>query len=163
MSVKIRGYPNYQITEEGNVYSLKSKKYLKKSLDGNGYYKISLCKNGKQKTFKIHRLVASHFLKNIENKICVNHKNGNKLDNSVNNLEWCTHSENIKHAYDIKLKMPRKGNQYSNKNIFWKISKKDKIFILKNMNKKTQKQIAKELNVHQSTISLTIKKLKKCG
>ena len=60
----------------------------------------------------IHRIIAETFIPNPENKLCVNHKDGNKLNNSVDNLEWCTHSENVKHAYDNKLEEKRCGEEH---------------------------------------------------
>lgn len=63
-----------------------------------GYAYISLSKNGKEATFNIHRIVAEHFIPNPENLQVVNHKDGNKANYSINNLEWCTYSDNAKHA-----------------------------------------------------------------
>lgn len=162
MSVKIRGYPSYKITQDGKVYSEKSKKFLTNSLSTHGYYKISLCKNEKQKTFKVHRLVAEHFIDNPENRKCVNHKNGKKTDNRVQNLEWCTFSENTYHAYRTGLRIPTKGNQYTNGKK-WKIGDEELGFIKSNMGKLTQQQMAEQLNVHQTTIHLTLKKINRHG
>lgn len=68
-----------------------------------GYYMANLNKDGLQKSIKVHRLVAEAFIPNPENKPSVNHKNGNKLDNNVYNLEWATYSENKRHAHDTGL------------------------------------------------------------
>lgn len=68
---------------------------------GTGYIQYSLYKNGQQKLALVHILVAQSFIKNPESKPQVNHKNGIRTDNSVENLEWCTPSENLRHAYDV--------------------------------------------------------------
>lgn len=67
------------------------------------YLIVSLCKNNKVKNFQVHRLVLESFINNIENKPCVNHKNGNMLDNRLYNLEWCTYHENSIHAVKTGL------------------------------------------------------------
>lgn len=67
------------------------------------YRYVNIMRNWKRKVWKIHRLVAKHFLDGIDGKLCVNHKNWNKLDNSIENLEWCTYFENNKHAVDTGL------------------------------------------------------------
>lgn len=77
--------------------------------NGDGYFTIYLCKNGLRKKFFIHRLVAIAFISNIENKPDVNHLNGIKTHNHVDNLEWVTKSENTKHAYRMSLKIPMRG------------------------------------------------------
>ncbi len=69
----------------------------------NGYYQIKLSKNGKTKTIKVHKLIVEHFMKKIPKELTVNHKDGNKLNNYINNLEICTQKENIKHAIDNNL------------------------------------------------------------
>lgn len=75
-------------------------KILKPSLQNSGYLIVGLCRGKKTKTILVHRAVALTFIPNPEGKKYVNHKDGNKLNNSVSNLEWCTFSENIQHSYD---------------------------------------------------------------
>lgn len=91
----IKGYEDlYQVSNFGNVKSLRTNKNLGFSKAGKGYYKVGLSKKGKRKMFFVHRLVAQAFLSNTEQKPCVNHKDCNKLNNSANNLEWITYCEN---------------------------------------------------------------------
>ena len=93
----IEGYEGlYQISNKGRVKSLKwgKERILKPGITGSGYLKVLLCKNGMIKHIKIHRLVANAFITNPENKPQVNHKDENKFNNSVNNLEWSTAKEN---------------------------------------------------------------------
>lgn len=91
----VRGYEGlYQISDLGRVKSLK--KILKPS--NSEYKRVNLYKNGKIKTYYIHRLVAEAFIPNPENKPQINHKDENKYNNNVNNLEWCTHKENMNHG-----------------------------------------------------------------
>lgn len=97
----IPGYENlYQISSTGRVKSLNyrrtgEEKVLNPMLDNDGYYYVSLCKNGERKNFKVHRLVALSFIPNPDNKECVDHINGDRLDNRVENLRWCTIKENM--------------------------------------------------------------------
>ena len=109
----IEGYEGlYQVSNLGRVKSLKriqkfyhnrSDKILNLTKCGAGYFKIILSKNGVNKNHMIHRLVAQAFILNPENKPTVNHKDGNKHNNCVDNLEWATYSENIQHAYNLGL------------------------------------------------------------
>ena len=111
---------DYEITEDGKVYSHKyGKKRLLKPDLCRGYHRYTFSENNKTKRYLIHRLVAFIFIPNPENKKCVNHKDGNKLNNHKNNLEWCTYSENENHSYKSlgKVNPQRKLKQYQIKDI----------------------------------------------
>lgn len=100
----IRGYEGlYQISNMGRVYSLKTNRFLAKSIHKGGYVKVSLQKDRKARTYLIHRLVASNFIVNPNNYRYINHLDGNKQNNCVENLEWCTVSQNTKHAFNNNL------------------------------------------------------------
>ena len=107
----IKGYEGlYQISNFGNVKSLRNNNILKPS---NGEYKqVTLCYKGERKTIAIHRLVASAFIENPFNKEQINHKDENKHNNNVNNLEWCTHKENMNYGtkQDKESKIKTKYN-----------------------------------------------------
>ena len=93
----------YDITEDGKCINKKTG-YIKKTFISNtGYKRVSLWNNGKQQKFSIHRLVATKYIPNPNNYPLVNHKDGNKLNNNVDNLEWCDLSYNTKHAYKHNL------------------------------------------------------------
>ena len=95
----------YFINNNGFLLSLnkKSIKILKNRIDRAGYYTVRLSNEGKSHTQYVHRLVAKAFLNNPQSLKFVNHRNGVKTDNNIRNLEWVSHSSNIKHAYDLKL------------------------------------------------------------
>ena len=136
---KWEGY--YQVSNFGNVKSLdrivihknrlhkqrKKGKILKPSINHKGYLTVDLRKQGLRKQFFVHRLVGMMFIDNLNNKPQINHKDGNKLNNNVNNLEWVTNKENIKHAFDVGLrKPPMKGKFGKNHNRSKSIIQKDK-------------------------------------
>lgn len=94
----------YRVSNYGEVYSEKSGRLLKQTPNTDGYLKTSLImEDSTRKSFFVHRLVAILFIHNPENNVEVNHKDGNKTNNKYFNLEWCTHSENLQHAWDNKL------------------------------------------------------------
>ncbi len=104
----------YQISNLGRVKSLGNNKYkkdkiLKFRVGKFGYGYLHLSKHGKEKTAKIHRLVAEAFISNPDNKETVNHIDGNKLNNNANNLEWCTIRENSQHRNRTGLSKARYG------------------------------------------------------
>lgn len=92
----ITDFPNYSVSNFGNVKNNKTNRIMKLNVKG-GYYHISLNNNMDKKTFKVHRLVALAFIENTHNKPEVNHKDKNKLNNNINNLEWMTRKENNQH------------------------------------------------------------------
>lgn len=91
----------YKISSFGNVFSIKKHKNIKPETSNNGYLRIGLHKAGKVYMKSIHRLVAETFIPNPENKPQINHKNGNKIDNCIENLEWVTPSENVSHRFSV--------------------------------------------------------------
>lgn len=100
--IPIPNFENYGISKCGEICSFKKKKLLKQGKWG-AYKNVALSKNGKIYYFRVHRLVAATFIPNPKDLPQVNHKDGNKFNNDVTNLEWCTCSYNIKHGYDTGL------------------------------------------------------------
>lgn len=97
----IPGFEDYGITKTGKVYTLKNNNIrLKKSYyQKNGYENIDLMMNGKRKHFLVHRLVANAFIPNPNNYDEVHHKDEDKTNNNIENLEWCTRKQNLSHYY----------------------------------------------------------------
>lgn len=105
---KIEGYDNYLVSDNGEVFNKKNiNKPLKTRVNSSGYKYLNLSQNGIVKSKILHRLVAEAFLE-IKNDV-VNHKDGNKLNNNLDNLEFCTQKANIKHAVENNLMNPVKG------------------------------------------------------
>jgi len=100
----------YQISNKGTIKNYKGR-VLNPRIGSTGYSVIELYKNGKRKKPVIHRIMAILFIQNPEDKPQVNHKNGTRTDYSLENLEWCTESENIKHSYDV---LGRNGKHHPN-------------------------------------------------
>ena len=117
--VNIEGFYSgrYKISSNGNLKrTLKTEAEVKIRINKDGYYQTVFCKNRNKKTVLIHRVVAQAFVPNPDNKPEVNHINGVKTDNRVENLEWCTSSENLKHAYRTGLKtQDRSKNPHARK------------------------------------------------
>ena len=155
----IEEHPNYKVSNLGRVRSLgfimnnghfRKGKILK--LHDNttrGYLRVNL--NGKWK--RVHRLVAQAFIPNPNNKPQVNHKDGNKLNNKVENLEWCTPSENLKHSFDIGLRKKQFGLDNPNT----KLTLKDVEYIRKNYKAGSRefggRSLSKKLNISRVTVS----------
>ena len=97
----IVGFDNYVVSNKGIVINTETNEIKAQFLDKKGYPYVTLCKNGKLKSIKVHRLVAMAFIDNTENKPEINHINGIKTDNRVENLEWCTSKENSVHKTEV--------------------------------------------------------------
>lgn len=151
----IKGYVgSYQVSNLGRVKSLERKRWnrfqfipvpekILKPQEGE-YLRVALS----GKLFSVHRLVCDAFIEKIDGKIFVNHKNGNKYDNRVENLEWCTKSENSIHSFQIGLQVSIKGSNHANSKINEDIAKKIK-YELKDL---TQKEIAKIYGIDRSKV-----------
>jgi len=93
----------YRISNLGKVFSVRRGKNLSNAINSWGYYCVGLSVKGARKNKKIHRLIAEAFICNLYDKPCINHINGIKSDNDIDNLEWCTQKENMQHAYKMGL------------------------------------------------------------
>lgn len=104
---QIKGFENYHITENGQIYSNHRQSFgkaKKTKVNNKGYVMVTLYKDKKEYTKYLHRLLAENFLENPNCYAEVNHKDGNKLNNKLDNLEWCSISENRKHCRRVLLK-----------------------------------------------------------
>ena len=150
----IEGYEGiYQISNFGNVKNLSRKKTRKPKIC-RGYVGIILSKIGKMKNLSIHRLIAKAFIPNPENKPQINHINGIKTDNRIENLEWVTGSENMIHAYANNITKAANGENHG-------LSKltEQKVKEIRNIaadKKYSFKEIAKIFRVNPSNISLIV-------
>lgn len=138
----------YEVSTCQNVISYtkyKQGKQLKKTISSSGYYTVSIdCRNN-----LLHRIIASAFIPNPKKLPCVNHKDGNKLNNEVSNLEWCSYSQNNQHAFDTGLK--KKGQNLYNSKVNESI-----VLELKRLKKETkmfQYEMAERFGISQSLVS----------
>lgn len=153
----INGYWDYyQVSQSGVVRSLDREISIKGGLRNikgvvlkytttdRGYLSVGLSKYGNRENFRVHQLVAKEFIPNPLNLVEVNHKDGDKSNNNSYNLEWCTRSENILHAYDIGMKIA-------------KLSEDDVERIKNSYPAISQTQLAQDFNVSRATIQNAIK------
>lgn len=157
----VEGYPGYQVSNLGNVRSLDrvvrrkngrtltiKGQPLKPQKNHKGYLRVRLRKEKKEKALSVHRLVATAFIANPKSKPQVNHLNGDKQDNNVLNLEWCTQSENIKHAFRMGLN--HDGENHPNSRLGY-----NQVLLIKEKLSKgnlTLTDIAKQFDVGLTTI-----------
>lgn len=139
----------YQVSNYGNVKSKRTNKILKPYKTPSGYFTVSLCNNGYQKNVLVHRLVCLAFIGDMPILDCVNHKDGNKQNNRLENLEWSTYYENNIHAIETGLK-DIKGESHFNS----KLNNEAVIFIRNNKLKLTQKDLALKFGVSQALIGM---------
>lgn len=147
----------YKVSNLGRVKSVdrmtngaKSKgQIMKLRKDKDGYLMVNLSEKGKKKTYKVHRLVALAFLENPTNRPEVNHKSGDKADNTVDNLEWVTSKANMRHAHKNGLIAYAKGVKNSNAKL-----NDEKVLEIRQLyrtGKYTYKQIAEKFDISESS------------
>ena len=125
---EVKGYEElYKVSNLGKVYRIGGHvkrlnhlmyipiKVMKPLDNGMGYLRIKLTKGNKPKRVMLHRIIAEAFIPNPENKRCVNHIDGNKKNNLLSNLEWCTHTENAQHSIKIGTFHANHPNKLKNK------------------------------------------------
>ena len=153
--IKANGYSNYEVSNLGRLKTFNWKgsgkeKILKPALDKSGYLRTVLKgDNGISKTIKVHRIVLNSF-KPINDVLEVNHINGIKNDNRIENLEWCTRKQNIQHCIDNNLQYVLRGEEIGNS----KLTEKQVIEIRKKFIPRyySRTKLAKEYNVSEATI-----------
>ncbi len=116
----IKGWESlYSITQTGEVYSIRNNKFLKSRLSMDGYKRVCLCDDSKRYEFRVARLVADAFIDNPENKPQVNHIDYNRINDYVDNLEWCTNLENSLYSFDAdKFEKPENYKVYTFTNVY---------------------------------------------
>lgn len=149
--MKITGHENYIVTVGGDVINTNTNHTMKKQLNNCGYHRVELSKSGKTKRHFVHRLVASAYLENSANLPQVNHINGNKIDNRLENLEWCNASHNHKHSYKY-LNRPV-TRMFDTDNATTKIKKADIPSLIERKKATTYRALALELGVHPKYLS----------
>jgi len=143
----IKGYENYTIDIDGNIWSKKKNRYIRQSLTWDGYNQVGLyIKPQVQKKIKVHRLVALTYLPNIFNKPCVDHINRNRSDNRLFNLRWVTYKENSQNC--SKSKNNKSG--YTHIHIY-------KNYFTIEINKNGKKVIRKKFSCNKWTIEQVVK------
>ena len=140
---KFYSLEDYIITDEGNIINKHNKHLLKPQPNQKGYLRVVI---GKKRYF-VHRLVAEAFIPNPNNLPQVNHKDGNKENNNVNNLEWVNNKQNREHAVKNKLHLCGEKCSYS------KLNEEKVLFIRKYYNEFSIKTLAEMFNVSRSTVS----------
>lgn len=103
---------NYEISNLGRIKNNKTNRIIKCELEEKGYLRLSIKNNGKKKHYAVHRLVAIAFIPNIDNKPQVDHINGDKLNNCVDNLRWVSNKENSNYKWELYRKLKNQHNLF---------------------------------------------------
>jgi hypothetical protein len=149
----------YLINKEGEVKKQSNNKILKPQMSNSGYLFYNLKENKKQKGRFLHRALAFAFIDKESNKDTINHKDGNKLNNSLDNLEWCTRGENNKHAYDTGLKKYRPLH-YKGKSGFLHNRSKSVICVESGVIYGSQSEAGRLLKISHTSVHWSIKNKK---
>jgi len=146
-------FPNYEVFEDGSVFSHKNQVYLKPQNNGNGYLKVHLYKNGKMHQHYVHKLVAITFIPNPNNFKYVDHIDRDKTNNSITNLRWCSASANTNNTANRKrYSISKEGAEHYSKNIIIKMQN-DFLNGLKVM------EISRKYDVPRQSVSRFIKNI----
>ena len=153
--MEIECFPRYLIYPDGTVFTRIRRRFLKQTVTKDGYHRVGLCRDGKQKMFSVHRLVAIHFIPNPDNKPEVDHINQNTHDNRLENLRWVTALENGQN------KGKNKNNKSGHKNICYHKAKNRWQFEKRVNGKKYQKYFRTKIEaiVYKFCFILTHKQL----
>lgn len=163
----INGYKNYEVSNFGRIRNINSGKILSQSMRNN-YKRVGLFSCPKQKSFDVHRLVAEHFLPEPSNdlvvaasktklkKVVVNHIDGIKTNNRVDNLEWTTYSDNVKHSYYIGRDTSNGEKHYNSKLSETYVLQIRKLYIESNGKRGIYTELSKQFNVSETTIKSII-------
>lgn len=147
-------YNNFEVSIDGQIRNVNTKNTYKLYLNKNGYWQVcvSLGSRNNKKIFRVHKAVAETFIPNPDNKCTVNHIDGNKQNNVVNNLEWATYSENTQHAEQNGLTCHAKGTESPSS----KLSYDDIVYIRENYipgdKKYGTRALGRKFDVHHETI-----------
>lgn len=147
-------FEKFEVSSDGRIRNIKTKRVYKTWINHKGYEQVcvSLGSTGKKKVFKIHKAIAETFIPNPEHKPEVNHKDGNKLNNSVSNLEWVTSVENMRHASNSGLLNPQRGTTHT----LSKLTVEDVVYIREHYIPRDSeygaRALGRKFNIHHSNI-----------
>jgi len=139
-------YPNFIIDENGNIKNLKTGNLMTAYIGKTGYYHVNLNYNHKVKNIRLHKALAETFIDNPNNYPIVHHKDENKLNYSLENLEWTTPAKNVQYHIQYEI---RNNNVYFNKR---KLSAEDIKYIKENQHIYSRSELSKKFNVSKTTI-----------
>lgn len=149
----IFGFDNYEVFEDGRVFSHKKQIYLKPQNNGNGYLKVHLYKDGKMHQLYLHRLVAETFIPNPNNYKYIDHIDRNKTNNCINNLRWCSAKENTGNtAGSSRYKVSRSGAKHYSQAIIDQVRSEFR-------NGLKVMELSRKFNIHRQSISRFVKNI----